>query len=195
MNTLIKQDQAVGMILTVNEYSIFSKIVSTSDVYLVLEVGNGGMTDLEYVSHFSLWSISKAPLLIGCDVNNMSNATFATLTNPEVIAVNQDALGVQGKKVAFQSAQSSNVVSAVDISSCSSFTANIEPRRLQWIYNAQNGSIRSVLNGKCLSVDDTNIVLTECRINDPHAPYQGKNQQWTINTDDQTIVSRMNGKW
>jgi alpha-galactosidase len=67
----------------------------------VLEVGNGGMTDTEYVTHFSLWSISKAPLIIGCDVTKISAASLSTLTNPEVIAVNQDPLGVQGKRVAF----------------------------------------------------------------------------------------------
>ena len=65
----------------------------------MLEVGNGGMTDAEYISHFSLWCLSKAPLLIGCDVSKMSEATLKTLTNAEVIAVNQDKLGVQGKKV------------------------------------------------------------------------------------------------
>jgi len=86
----------------------------------VLEVGNGGMTDEEYVAHFSLWSISKAPLLIGCDVSKMSNATFNTLTNREVIAVNQDKLGVQGKKVAFQSSQVPNATSDVVIANCSS---------------------------------------------------------------------------
>jgi len=65
----------------------------------MLEVGNGGMTTTEYISHFSLWAISKAPLLIGCDVTKMSQATLNILTNSEVIAVNQDTLGVQGKKV------------------------------------------------------------------------------------------------
>jgi hypothetical protein len=106
----------------------------------VLEVGNGGMTDVEYISHFSLWAISKSPLLIGCDVNKMSNATLTTLTNTEVIAVNQDPLGVQGKKVAFQSAQSPNVLTEVGITSCSSSTSNVEPRRFQWSYNDQDGS-------------------------------------------------------
>ncbi len=64
----------------------------------MLEIGNGGMSDTEYRTHFSLWAISKAPLIIGCDVTTMSAATLSTLTNPEVIAVDQDPLGVQGKK-------------------------------------------------------------------------------------------------
>ena len=65
----------------------------------MLEVGNGGMNTTEYETHFSLWCLIKAPLLIGCDVRNMSNDTFRILTNPEVIAINQDPLGIQGNKV------------------------------------------------------------------------------------------------
>ncbi|CAN0926625.1 unnamed protein product [Linum grandiflorum] len=65
----------------------------------MLEVGNGGMTTEEYRSHFSIWALVKAPLLIGCDVRSMSNETYEILSNKEVIAVNQDKLGVQGKKV------------------------------------------------------------------------------------------------
>jgi alpha-galactosidase len=64
----------------------------------MLEVGNGGMTLNEYRSHMSLWSISKAPLIIGCDVRNISQEILEILTNAEVIAINQDSLGRQGKK-------------------------------------------------------------------------------------------------
>ena len=53
----------------------------------------------EYKVHFGLWSLSKAPLLIGCDITNMSKETLEILTNDEVIAINQDSLGVQGKKL------------------------------------------------------------------------------------------------
>ncbi|GLU06297.1 hypothetical protein SLE2022_233400 [Rubroshorea leprosula] len=65
----------------------------------MLEVGNGGMTTEEYRCHFSIWALAKAPLLIGCDIRSMDNVTFELLSNKEVIAVNQDELGVQGKKV------------------------------------------------------------------------------------------------
>ncbi|KAK0574353.1 hypothetical protein LWI29_022355 [Acer saccharum] len=65
----------------------------------MLEVGNGGMTKDEYIIHFSLWAISKAPLLLGCDVRNMSKETLEIVGNKEVIAINQDPLGVQAKKV------------------------------------------------------------------------------------------------
>ncbi|KAL2226775.1 UNVERIFIED_CONTAM: Alpha-galactosidase 1 [Sesamum indicum] len=65
----------------------------------MLEVGNGGMTKDEYIAHFSIWAISKAPLLIGCDVRNITKDTMEIIANKEVIAVNQDKLGVQAKKV------------------------------------------------------------------------------------------------
>ena len=64
----------------------------------MLEVGNGGMTTTEDETHMSLWCLMKAPLLIGCDVSNMTNDTRRILTNTEVIAVNQDPMGIQGKK-------------------------------------------------------------------------------------------------
>ncbi|NUS27969.1 MAG: alpha-galactosidase [Streptomyces sp.] len=65
----------------------------------MLEVGNGGMTDTEYRSHFSLWSIMAAPLLIGSDLRNASDATYEILGNKEVVAVDQDPLGKQGTVV------------------------------------------------------------------------------------------------
>ncbi|XP_019458339.1 PREDICTED: alpha-galactosidase-like isoform X2 [Lupinus angustifolius] len=65
----------------------------------MLEVGNGGMTTEEYRAHFSIWALAKAPLLIGCDIRTLDVTTQELLNNSEVIAVNQDNLGVQGKKV------------------------------------------------------------------------------------------------
>ncbi|PNX92633.1 alpha-galactosidase 2, partial [Trifolium pratense] len=65
----------------------------------MLEIGNGGMTTEEYRAHFSIWALAKAPLLIGCDIRALDDTTKELLSNSEVIAVNQDKLGVQGKKV------------------------------------------------------------------------------------------------
>ncbi len=59
-------------------------------------VARGGCTDEEYRTHFSLWCMLAAPLMVGCDVRNMGEATRELLTAPEVIAVNQDPLGRQG---------------------------------------------------------------------------------------------------
>ena len=66
----------------------------------MLEVGNGGMTDTEYRSHFSLWAMLAAPLIAGNDLRNMRPEIHDILTNKEVIAVNQDPLGSEGRRVA-----------------------------------------------------------------------------------------------
>jgi alpha-galactosidase len=63
----------------------------------MLEVGNG-MPVNEDRAHFSMWSMIAAPLIAGNDLRNMSAATKEILTNREVIAVNQDSLGIQGFK-------------------------------------------------------------------------------------------------
>ncbi|KAJ8761530.1 hypothetical protein K2173_001665 [Erythroxylum novogranatense] len=65
----------------------------------MLEVGNGGMSLEEYRSHFSIWALMKAPLVIGCDVRSAGKETLRILSNKEVIEVNQDALGIQGRKI------------------------------------------------------------------------------------------------
>ncbi len=65
----------------------------------MLEVGNGGMTEEEYRSHFSLWAIMAAPLMAGNDLRTMSDPVRRILTAPEVIAVDQDTLGVQGRRI------------------------------------------------------------------------------------------------
>ena len=61
----------------------------------MLEIGNGGMTDTEYRSHFSLWSMMDSPLLIGTDLRKATPATLAILGNKDVIALDQDPLGSQ----------------------------------------------------------------------------------------------------
>jgi alpha-galactosidase len=66
----------------------------------MLEVGNGGMTTTEYRSHFSLWCLLAAPLMAGNDLKNMPVEIKEILTNKEVIAVDQDALGMQGRRIA-----------------------------------------------------------------------------------------------
>jgi len=65
----------------------------------MLEVGNGGMTTNEYRAHFSLWCMLAAPLMSGNDLRSMTPEIKEILTNKEVIAVNQDALGREGSRV------------------------------------------------------------------------------------------------
>jgi len=65
----------------------------------MLEVGNGGMKRDEYRTHMALWAILAAPLLAGNDLRNMSSDTKELLLNSEILAVDQDAKGVQGHRV------------------------------------------------------------------------------------------------
>lgn len=61
-------------------------------------MGNGVLTQWEDEAHFSLWALTKAPLIIGCDLRDIAESTLKTLGNQEVIAISQDPLGVQGSK-------------------------------------------------------------------------------------------------
>lgn len=67
----------------------------------MLEVGNG-LTEVENRTHFSLWAMMAAPLMAGNDLRKMSEQTKKVLTNKEVIAVDQDPLGIQGFKYRVQ---------------------------------------------------------------------------------------------
>ncbi|WP_392675161.1 NPCBM/NEW2 domain-containing protein [Streptomyces sp. LN785] len=65
----------------------------------MLEVGNGGMTATEYRTHMSMWAIMAAPLIIGTDLRKASAETLGILTDKDIISIDQDPLGVQGKVV------------------------------------------------------------------------------------------------
>jgi alpha-galactosidase len=65
----------------------------------MLEIGNGHLTADENYTHMTLWCILAAPLIIGCDMTQMTPLTLSILSNDEVIAVDQDALGKQGWRV------------------------------------------------------------------------------------------------
>ena len=74
----------------------------------MLEVGNGNLTFEENKSHFTLWSMMAAPLILGNDIRTFikpdgtvdkDNKVLQILTNKDVIAVNQDKLGIQCKRI------------------------------------------------------------------------------------------------
>jgi alpha-galactosidase len=65
----------------------------------MLEIGNGVLSEEEERAHFSLWCMLSAPLIAGNDLRNMTKSTTQILTNPELIAINQDSLGRQGFKI------------------------------------------------------------------------------------------------
>jgi len=65
----------------------------------MLEVGNGHMSAAEYRTHLSLWAMLAAPLIAGHDIRSATPETNALLTNRDVIAIDQDALGRAGRRV------------------------------------------------------------------------------------------------
>ena len=65
----------------------------------MMEVGRGGMTDTEMRSHFALWAILASPLIAGNDIRSMNTATQTILKNQNLIAINQDPLGLQATQI------------------------------------------------------------------------------------------------
>lgn len=65
----------------------------------MLEIGNGGQDDNEYVTHFSMWSLLSSPLLIGTNVRDLSPEGLTIYSNPAVIALNQDPTGTAAYRV------------------------------------------------------------------------------------------------
>jgi len=64
----------------------------------MMEVGNG-MSFAEDRAHFALWCMMAAPLIMGNDVRKVSKITLSILTNKDVVAIDQDSMGVQGFRV------------------------------------------------------------------------------------------------
>lgn len=65
----------------------------------MLEIGNGGQSDSEYVVHFSMWAINSSPMLIGTNVGTLSPANLAIYSNPAILAINQDSSAGAAKRV------------------------------------------------------------------------------------------------
>jgi alpha-galactosidase len=63
------------------------------------DISNKKMNLLEYQTHFSMWCMVAAPLIAGNDLRDMSDEIIQILTNKEVIAINQDPLGKQGRRI------------------------------------------------------------------------------------------------
>ena len=58
-----------------------------------------GCTDDEYQTHFALWCLQAAPLIIGADLRTLDPIALSILSNRALIAINQDALGVQATRI------------------------------------------------------------------------------------------------
>lgn len=126
----------------------------------MLEIGNGGLTDGESRVHFGLWSLMKSPLILGTNLTRLSPSQLAIVGNAAVIAVNQDALGVQGRKLAVDGAPTPRFVGLArcDTDPAASAGYNgVSAASLAWAPQpfAGNASWVSLLNvqtGRCLAV-------------------------------------------
>ena len=165
----------------------------------MLEVGNGGMTTIEYRTHFSLWAISKAPLLIGCDVTNMTKDTWDILSNEEVIAVNQDELGEQGRKIKIPNlTYPLNYPNKLEESFLELVDCNNNNEQ-KW-YIKDDGSISNNNEDLCMEVITNlkrggQILTSKCKQNlklskDPDS----LRQKWIYSPENKTIITENNFK-
>ena len=161
----------------------------------MLEVGNGGMNWTEYKTHFSLWAISKAPLIIGCDITKMDNKTKEILSNTEVIAVNQDKLGIQGRKIKVKNITLPDGYepilneSELEVVDCN---GNNEQK---W-YIGEDLSIKNNNQDLCMEIPncvnfDTKVKTKSCHIGDKSYCSESKNQMWVYSPENKTIHSSM----
>lgn len=65
----------------------------------MLEVGNGNLTEEQNKSHFALWCMMAAPLILGNDIRKISDPVLKTVTNAQLIAIDQDPLGKAAKRI------------------------------------------------------------------------------------------------
>ena len=165
----------------------------------MLEVGNGGMTTVEYRTHFSLWAISKAPLIIGCDVTNMTQDTWDILSNKEVIAINQDKLGQQARKIKITNVTSNDVFyskleeSYLNIEDCNGSNEQ------KWFIK-EDGSISNNNEDLCMELKTglkrgDQIFTQKCQKNLKfNNSSEAKSQKWIYSSEEKTIISENNKK-
>lgn len=124
----------------------------------MLEVGNGGCSFEEYKSHFSLWAMLKAPLIVGNDVRGLSagDEALQILSNEEIIAINQDSLGRQARRT-WSDTLGTREGDHLIASKCNTDPEAYldSPDDQQWILR-DDGRIESKSTGRCL-VEETTL--------------------------------------
>ena len=161
----------------------------------MLEVGNGGMNLEEYKVHFGLWAISKAPLLIGCDITNMTQETKDILTNPEVIAINQDSLGEQKRKIKYTKIDLPDDY-IYNLNPTENEIAECNGRKEQKWYINEDGSIRNNNENLCIEIPNCinktiQLRTNSCHIGDINECGQSKNQEWIYDKKNKKIKSKL----
>ncbi|ORY58839.1 glycoside hydrolase family 27 protein [Pseudomassariella vexata] len=93
LNTGYAGVSVLTMIRKMREISGFQKPGAWADMDM-LEIGTNTMNVLQEQTHMAFWAALKSPLIIGCDVRNISDSSSAVLTNKDMLAINQDDLGI-----------------------------------------------------------------------------------------------------
>jgi hypothetical protein len=161
----------------------------------MLEVGNGGMTIDEYKVHFGLWAISKSPLLIGCDVTNITQDIVEILTNPEVISINQDSLGQQGRKIKYTQKSLPDdykynlTPTEIEVAPCNG------KKEQKWYIN-KDGSIKNNDEDLCMEIPSCSkrriqLRTNKCHLNNTNECGKSDNQKWKYNKNNKTITSKL----
>ena len=80
--------------LTVLLFSLYA-----SDICPQLIIGNFGLSVDQARSQMALWAIIAAPLIMSNDLRNLDNSARTILQNKMAIAINQDPMGIQGRRL------------------------------------------------------------------------------------------------
>lgn len=125
----------------------------------MMEVGNG-MTAAEDRTHFVLWSMLASPLMLGNDIRNISNETLEILTNTEVIAVNQDSLGVQGFRFSNEDNWEMWIKPLTDEEWAMCFV-NMDDKSRRLSFNWQAHPLSDDLNGRYTDLNDQTFKIRD----------------------------------
>jgi hypothetical protein len=156
-------------------------IVGTTTVH-----GGSGITVPEARAHFSLWVVLKAPLLISADVSTMEEEFLDILLNEEVLAINQDRLGAQARKII--GPQGTN---QLHLNNCS----KDDPYQ-QWVFNS-SGAVWNSKSNQCLTVQDCSsssgaAVITYPCFPKGNACHYG-NQMWSYDSNMHLLRANVSG--
>ncbi|CAH1791910.1 unnamed protein product [Owenia fusiformis] len=156
----------------------------------MLEIGNGGMSASEYRVHMSLWCALKSPLLLGHDLSKMTQDELEILSNPEVIAINQDPLGVSASLV--KNIRPADGVSRVILTG-EDCTNTEMTESFAFRYDTSTNQIIKIKTDEpdpqCIEVEgDDSLVLRQC-------DKESQNQKWIVkNNTKATKISKLTDK-
>ena len=143
-----------------------------------LQVGNGGMTPVQYVTHFSFWCALKAPLFISNDVMKMDQFTNELLTHNEMIAINQVSSGKPIELISERFAPNGHSNWSVTSHTCASSDSN-----QFWFYDSSMQQLKHRKSDYCMrrEIDDY-VSVQPCNSLDTR-------QKWLFNETSRRLIS------